>query len=380
MEDPQQPASPTKTGHTDSRLPQETAVRRHAPARPEETSWQHAADVLRRWTTGIVLGVAAAILAGSLSLQADPPSGGEASTQESTVTANGGAQTGQDASSAQGEEGSGASTGREADDATDATSIEVPGLQGTLTVAGGADLASSEEISQLANGIASFEAEGYTLGFALQDLETGRSIRYRSTAQYYSASSIKAPFIIAGYEGPVEAGTVSASDADPLAQRALSYSDNDAYLEIRDLFGTEAFSAWLADAGVSAGVYASLDELAETHYPHLCPDQELGMWTHAYPYLSGGTPSAERLVSYIRARDVSPIKTALGSRYETWSKAGWIDFSASGGVEPATWDSGIVFSTTGTYVVAIGSDAPSDLAALAELVPSVDSVHDALVR
>lgn len=336
------------------------------PQHLADDSWQRAAASMRRWTTGIVGAIAAAALA--LGVHMATPVTATADQNPPDVAAPEAARPDRD--------------DQVPEPVPEPATIALPadGTQGTFTVTGSEDFATSPEFTQLKAAIGTFEAHGYALGIALVDLDSGHSLRYRADTSYYSASSIKAPFTIAGYEQLVDSGSVDAAAADPLAQRALAESDNDAYLELRDLFGSEAFAAWLADAGIDPGSYATLSELADTHYPHLCPNQELAMWTYAYPYLTGGTDSAQKLTSYLLARNVSPIKAALGSRYATWSKAGWIDLYAGGGVEPATWDSGIVFATSGTYVVSIGSDAPSDLAALQRLVPAIDAAHDALVR
>lgn len=340
------------------------------------------AGSLRRWTTGIVLTVAAAALVASLEARASTPAQDGATAGSGTMAASPVSDGDAEGAAETGEVG-------QADAATTALDLgprsDIPlspaGTQALVYTEGApSDFESSEGLAQLAEAISDFEGEGYTVGISLVDLPSGRTLRYRADTDYYAASSIKAPYVISGYELLVDGGSVSSASVDRLARRALTESDNDAYVELRDVFGTEAFEGWLADAGVTPGVYQSLAELAAIHYPHLSPQQELAMWAHAYPYLSGGSASAQKLVSYLAARDVSPIKSALGSSYDTWSKAGWIDFSAEGGVEPATWDSGIVFATSGTYVVAVGSDAPSNLDALEGLIPAIDAAHDALVR
>lgn len=374
-------------------------------------------EFLRRVTTFVVALVAAAVLAASVSFSAkgwqlagtgDAAAQDEGSADAAGTTAEDGQSVGtagddgqpskdsapqnQDggmaADSGQGE----ASTQGEAQaqqspasavNATQAAAAQglpdVRPTRGYVIVAGRSDFASLPEFAQLTEAIEAFESQGYTLSFTIVDLGTGGSVRYRSDEYYYSASSIKGPFTVAGYETGVDAGLVDAAVADPLAERTLVESDNAAYLQLRDLFGVEGFESWLEDASVGPGLYLSLGQLAEVHYPRLTTDQEAQMWTHAYAYLSGDGPSAQKLVSYLQRREVSPIKSALGGSYDTWSKAGWIAEYADGGVEPATWDSGVVFASSGTYVVSIASNAPADLGALTQLVPALDAVHTALV-
>lgn len=238
----------------------------------------------------------------------------------------------------------------------------------------------SQEFPIFMQAISDFEGHGYSLSITLLDLNTGRALRYRPDVYYYSASSIKGPFTISGYEEEVDAGLVDASVVDPITERVLVASDNDAYAQLRDIFGSEGFAEWLDSANVDPGAYETLSDLASIHYPHISTNQLATMWVHLYDYLTNGSSSAEKLVSYMRRREVSPIKDAVGDTYDTWSKAGWIDIYATGGVEPATWDAGVVFAPSGTYVVAIASNAPSDLSALSEVAEAVDGIHSALVR
>lgn len=249
---------------------------------------------------------------------------------------------------------------------------------GTFVVDGDADFGSTAEFAQLTQAIGTFEDQGYSISVTLVDLQGGRSLRYRSDAYYYCASSIKAPFVIAGYQRLVETGAVDVASVDGLVQKVLVDSDNDSYLQLRDVFGSSNFNAWLVEAGVEPGAYATLSNLADVHYPHLSTNQEATMWTYMYRYLQGGSASAQTLVGYIRQRSVSPIKDALGATCDTWSKAGWIDIAGEGGAEPATWDSGVVFAPSGTYVLCIASNAPSQLSALAKVVPALDAAHTVL--
>lgn len=329
-------------------------------ARPE---WERAATAMRHATTSVVAAVAACALAVGLRVYGTPADQAEASSDDGEREA----RAGYDAE------------GQTVDASDSATAAGVRETHGHVFVTGDADLGTTPEFAELTQAIADFEAKGYTLSLTLVDLDTGRSLEYQADDYYYSASSIKGPFVASGYEMLVDTGEVEASVVDPIAERTLVLSDNDAYLELRDLFGSDAFATWLEAAGVDAGYYASVQELADTHYPHLSTNQMAAMWRHLYPYLSSDGTSARKIVSYLRRRQVSPIKEALGDAFDTWSKAGWIDFSAEGGVEPATWDAGVVLSPEGSYVLAAASDAPADLDALVPVVVAANSVHAALV-
>lgn len=375
---------------------------------PKHPSWKRAAAQLRRITTLVVALIAASVLAVSLHQQ------GEASTEHPPESA--GQETAeQSASAAPGTSSPAASPQTYAATELDrkaqlytlkakrtrraqianvsavASATNARSTPGEIIVdaAGddphdGHDLAqsfgASSEFADLTQAVGSFEDHGYSLSITLRDLSTGRCLYYQPDEYYYSASSIKGPFAIAGYQLEVDGGLVDASVADPIARRALVYSDNDAYLQLRNLFDADYFAEWLAMAEVSPGAYDTLSELAGIHYPHLSTNQMAAMWTYAYDYLSSGGNSAETLVSYLRQREVSPIKDAVGDTSDSWSKAGWIDIYSGDDVEPATWDAGVVLAPSGTYVVAIASDAPADLSALGSVAAAVDEAHAALVR
>lgn len=346
-------------------------------ARPRRAlpAWQREAAWLRRVTTSVVAVVATGALATSLSQQPASASQ-EAPGSEGQVVVDGATDAADQGQKAR----AGYDPSTQTVDVSDSATAEgTRETAGTVYATGSTALGSTPEYAALTQAIGAFEDKGYSLSITLVDLDTGRTLGYRSSDYYYSASSIKAPFAVAGYELLVDAGSVDSAAADPLTRRALVASDNDAYLALRDLFGSDAFATWLTAAGVDAGYYPDLTTLAQTHYPHLSTDQMAAMWRHAYGYLSQGGESAEKIVSWLRQRQVSPIKEALGDSLDTWSKAGWIDFSADGDVQPATWDAGVVLSPEGTYVLAVASDAPSDLSALVPVVRAADAVHAALV-
>lgn len=341
---------------------------RHFAQKAAETREQ---ATLRRITTSVVAAVAGGALACSLTI-------GPAATQ---------AAQGQAHEQAQGEAGR-SEGGEDVEgsvsplvDATATSTAEGAALTHVhVLVRGDRTFGSTTSYAQLTQAIAGFEAQGWSLGVSVYDLETGAALSYQADRDFYCASTIKAPFTVAGYQTRVDTGEVDASAVDELARTEIIDSDNDAYLSLRDVLGTGGFVAWLTEAGVSPGIYPSLEELAETHYPHLTCNQLSAMWRQTYAYLSSGEGSAQKLIRLLRSRRVSPIRDALGTRYETWSKAGWIDVSADGGVSPATWDAGVVLSDEGPYVLVVGSTAPSELEALVPVIQAADAAHSAIVE
>lgn len=367
---------------------------RHTPARNRDNrpQWEREADNLRHVVTGIVAVIAAFTVAGAnLYVDAQIQQAAQQQTQQeqqAIADAQAEARAQQEAEA----EAQQARASKTVNATETATAEGARPTSGNIVVTGCPNFGSTAEFAQLTQAIGTFEDQGYSISVTLVDISTGRSLRYRADAYYYSASSIKAPVTVAGYEREVDAGTVGSGSAgarpldaatlasiDSLAEATLVKSDNDAYLQLRDIFGSSNFNAWLVDAGVESGAYPTVSQLADTHYPHISTNQMATMWRHIYDYLQSGTASAQKIVSYMRKREVSPIKDALGASNETWSKAGWIDVFGEGGAEPATWDAGVVFAPSGTYIVAIASSAPSELSTLSQVVPALDAAHTAVV-
>lgn len=86
------------------------------------------------------------------------------------------------------------------------------------------------------------------------------------------------------------------------------------------------------------------------------------------------TTTEKQMASWYERPNLSPIRSMLGSQYNTKSKAGWIGMP---GYHAAN-DAGIVSTPKGRYVLAIMSNADGKLGLLNELVLSLNNIYKSL--
>lgn len=213
--------------------------------------------------------------------------------------------------------------------------------------------------AQLDQAIADFESRGYMLGFALVDVETGRSIAYNADEPRYPASSIKAAFCTFVYEtnGPVSEGAVKTCIID---------SSNEAYHSLIRTYGQQPFSEWLMPMAPNAAGNA-----AAHFYPWISPNEFLVVWQEIYRYCSSDEPGAAELAGYLGSTTTTAWGELFRGDWEVWAKAGWYPSTA----ERATCDCGVVFSDCGPYVVVVMSDAPEDFEALKPVLDALNVAH-----
>lgn len=154
-------------------------------------------------------------------------------------------------------------------------------------------------------------------------------------------------------------------------QNCLVYSDNEAYESLRNSYGSTFMYDWLVAAGFSE---EDAQALYGRGYADITPNQLAAMWLHAYDYLTSGSANALQLQEYLEVSENSCIHALTTDTYTAWTKPGWYPSSDLA----ATNDAGIVQSDSGTYVVAIMSNAPQDFAALIPVVDAVNMAHGEL--
>ena len=237
-----------------------------------------------------------------------------------------------------------------------------------------AALLKSDAMGDLADEISLLEADGYSVGVVLLDIQTKRQLTYHADEVFYPASSIKGPYVTSLYQQLVETGQVRESALDAAARNVLRYSDNTSYAQLRLRYGSEPFEAWLAAAGVDAGAYDTLADYATPSYPNTTPRQLLGMWQQIYRYLEQDSDAANALEYAMSQREVSALDDALEGPELSWSKAGWYPADA-GDNYCATVDAGIVWSNQGPYIAVVMSDVPDDMTALVPIFSALDEIH-----
>lgn len=239
---------------------------------------------------------------------------------------------------------------------------------------------STDSQSQLASAVEPFASAGYSAGYLLVDVESGRGIAANLDQQVYGASAIKAPFILYMLETAFPSGTVNfdtpfsedlawdSMDGDltldseslypfmTLAESSITSSDNDAFRIIRANYETPDFRTWLDNLNLQ-----NVD--ASEWFPYLSA-RDLGkLWLEMYTFWETETEEAWWLETHCSLTEMSFVRAALMGQglypdIVVADKAGWIN----------GWDPGYHCLTDGalvtyngrTYLLCAVTDAPYD--------------------
>lgn len=219
----------------------------------------------------------------------------------------------------------------------------------------------ASNIVTISESVNSLEDRGYKVGFATSAITNGASLTYDANRSFYSASSIKGPYILSTIEN---IGSIPSSLRQDIAE-AIENSDNDSYYIVLNHLGAAAINAELSSVGAS-------DTLA-AHSPYLdiTPAQLCGLWKISYPFTTSNSAAAQTLRPYFAETVRSQIKELEIA--STWSKAGWIVES-----DPhynTTVDAGIVSRDNLVYCMAVMTNRGEDFDAIAPIVQSLDAIE-----
>lgn len=190
---------------------------------------------------------------------------------------------------------------------------------------------SEEQQESLAAATQNIEGGGYTVGFTLINLNTGKGIAYDLDSRIYGASSFKGPYAAylcqhlgdndASYpSGSEAAGSGVSSSIYSLIQPMILYSDNSAFSSLRNSYDSAGFAEWLNSCGVDSEI------MHDTHFPRYSARESALLWLHAYQYLKTNTPTAQNLASLYEQTNVSFIRSGVSDDEgveAVLNKAGW---------------------------------------------------------
>ena len=221
----------------------------------------------------------------------------------------------------------------------------------------------------LEEAIRSIEAEGNIVGLELIDIHSGQGIAYNEKYPFYSASSIKGPYIIS-----LAARDFQAVEAfEPVIKDVTVASSNDSYWNLQQYFGMSAYEDLCRKAGVSPSnheggfTFYSAEELAR-------------LWLLCDRYLVSSENGAV-VGEWLSEPDTSAIRAVLGDRYATWNKGGWFYEEGSDEHEyHATIDAGIVRAGNNPYVIVVMTDLPAEMEKLEPIVATLDSLHESMIK
>ena len=260
---------------------------------------------------------------------------------------------------------------------------------GTFSLIEGEDATplSEEQQESLAAAAQNIEGGGYTVGFTLINLNTGKGIAYNLDSRVYGASSFKGPYAAylcqhlgdndASYpSGSEAAGSGVSSSIYSLVQPMILYSDNSAFSSLRNTYDSAGFAEWLNSCGVDSEI------MHDTHFPRYSARESALLWLHTYQYLKTNTPTAQNLASLYEQTNVSFIRSGVSEDEEVeavLNKAGWCS-----GRERFTGlcDAGLIKCTDGTtYLMSTMTNSPDGglyTVRLANLASTLFECRDAL--
>lgn len=237
---------------------------------------------------------------------------------------------------------------------------------GTFSLIEGEDAAplSEEQQESLAAATQNIEGGGYTVGFTLINLNTGKGIAYNLDSRVYGASSFKGPYAAflcqhlgdndASYpSGSEAAGSGVSSSIYSLMQPMILYSDNSAFNSLRNTYDSVGFAEWLNSCGVDSEI------MHDTHFPRYSARESALLWLRTYQYLKTNTPTAQNLASLYEQTNVSFIRSGVSDDEgveAVLNKAGWC-----AGSERFTGlcDAGLIKCTDGTtYLMSTMTNSP----------------------
>lgn len=237
---------------------------------------------------------------------------------------------------------------------------------GTFSLIEGEDATplSEEQQESLAAATQNIEDGGYTVGFTLINLNTGKGIAYNLDSRVYGASSFKGPYAAflcqhlgdndASYpSGSEAAGSGVSSSIYSLMQPMILYSDNSAFSSLRNTYDSAGFAEWLNSCGVDSEI------MHDTHFPRYSARESALLWLRTYQYLKTNTPTAQNLASLYEQTNVSFIRSGVSGDGEVeavLNKAGWCS-----GSERFTGlcDAGLIKCTDGTtYLMSTMTNSP----------------------
>lgn len=225
-----------------------------------------------------------------------------------------------------------------------------------INTIGGFDL-SEEDKNSIDTALKNIEDQGYKAGFFVMDINTFKGIVYNPDQPIYSASTVKAPYVVSVIKGDESVFEKEKNTINSI----LKNSSNTAYASFRNRYGNDRFYFWTAE------IPADIEEVTSDYYQDLSPRQLAHMWFKSYFFFES-SETGKKLGEMLENPTVSPINKALSDKYKTRTKAGWY---ASSNVN-VTNDAGIVYNDNGTYLIAVMTTAPEKYDIVEELVKTID--------
>ncbi len=228
-------------------------------------------------------------------------------------------------------------------------------------------------------------ADGHKVSLVMADLAKQSGVAFRSTERMCTQSTVKA--IYAG--AVLDCRSQAFEENGQYIRDAIVLSDNDAYENLRRIYGKTPLLKWCREAGVD-------DDFTDMPYPRNKTARDMfKLWTRLYRFLNDGSDIANA-GRYFADSAESATKEWLAGRLPVQTKAGWEcgvdedleDYSQAVipacfvdgdpmNDEVATNDTGIVYTENGPYLFVIYSDYPYPFGKPNQLYGLVEALYEA---
>ena len=239
----------------------------------------------------------------------------------------------------------------------------------------GSEKPSRAAFEKLNEEIRKLSADAHKVSLLMMDLKTRSGAAYHSSVPMCTQSTIKAIYVGALIEFRPE----SLVENGQYMHDAVVYSSNEAYENLREIYGDFPIKKWCEETGVDTG-------FAEINYPRTYTARDMfKMWTRLYCFLNGNDDRTNFAAYY-----ADSIASATGKQITDphQTKAGWesgvgedrvFDLSEipeqfrdgdPANDECAINDTGIVYTQNGPYIFVIYTDHPFAAAVNEDLMPN----------
>ena len=208
------------------------------------------------------------------------------------------------------------------------------------------------------------EDRGYSIGFIVLDLQTGEGVSYNCDHEFFSASSVKGPYMVSLINYAPE----SLEEYGYNFKAIAATSDNRSYNNLFMLYGNEYFNRWCEEAGIS------LRMADDYNYVYYSPRMLASLWLLNYRFFITNEEYGDKAAELFDHPSYSTIHTALGPFYKTLTKSGWINLRYH-----AIIDSGIVSDGEDPFMIILMSDYSGDLLELNAVTCELERIHADIV-
>lgn len=273
----------------------------------------------------------------------------------------------------------------------------VPGSYGysAFSASGDPSALTGSDIPEVDAAVSDFLDQGYEVSFVMYDLASGQGISRNADAEYFSASTVKAPFVTFLADSVIDEGAaqlddtvvedttvagtgvmmlddVTEYDLATVVENTIVHSDNTGYTLLRENY-SDGFGDWAAAQAPAAAGWEG-----ET-YPFYSARTLGQLWVGIDGYVSAGEGNAAWVADLLSRSSNSFIREALGDTCQVISKPGFsMDLGVSGVDTCALHDAGIVSSGSGDYLLVIMSNCPYDDVAYTQCAELVVNLATAL--